>query len=57
MGKSWENHGKSTIFHGQINLKWPFSVALLVYQRVSVPSGVKHGVLENHGKSTIHDFH
>jgi len=26
---------KSTIFHGKIHYKWPFSIAILVYRRVN----------------------
>jgi len=26
---------RSTIFNGKIHYKWPFSIAMLVYQRVS----------------------
>jgi hypothetical protein len=25
---------RSTIFHGKIHYKWPFSIVMLVYQRV-----------------------
>ena len=28
------NNGKSPIFNGKIHYKWPFSIAMLVYQRV-----------------------
>ena len=32
--KHTKNYGKSPWFNGQINCKWPFSIAMLVYQRV-----------------------
>ena len=33
-GKHTKNYGKSQFFNGKINYTWPFSIAMLNYQRV-----------------------
>ena len=35
-GKHTKNYGKSQIFNGTPHYKWPFSIAMLVYQRVGM---------------------
>ena len=34
-GKRLHNYGTSPFFMGKTHYKWPFSIAMLVYQRVS----------------------
>jgi len=36
--------GKITIFNGKIHYKWPFSIAMLVYQRVQTSELIEHGI-------------
>ena len=46
-GKHTKNYGKSPFFDGKINYKWPFSIAMLVYQRVVWCFGTSVPLLPN----------
>ena len=42
---------RSTIFHGKIHYKWPFSIAMLVHQRVK--RGVWQDFVVGHVKNHV----